>query len=357
MNNKKNTKLQNDQQHNQNRRKLVLGSLGGAAAVGAWQTPVINAVFLPAHAQTSVVTPPPPPAPVAGNAFFGAAPAVPLDDSSIFDVFLSPAYAGAAAASSIPISDDFTVQAVRIGTTDNFTVNVFEELKFDDPLAEFTNIQVLFTGTVNEAAGGTLSVSTNPCMYTAADITAAIVSVSATSMNLSFTSRSTSFVLPVGEGMLPSPMCTQTPPPPLPQAFNLLNEPHPFFSQQAQVEKSTSPLDFLISSANAGVVSQLLPVLNFLAQANGMDSYTVTYQDTSNGDERSGNLDTNGDSGSLMESGNSCSAPAITRTASIVSVSQTELVLSVDFGDGFLQFTLLVGPATLPMIQCQPTPE
>lgn len=47
------------------RRKILLG-LGATSAVAAWHKPIVNAVLLPAHAQTS----PPPPCPdiIVGNA-------------------------------------------------------------------------------------------------------------------------------------------------------------------------------------------------------------------------------------------------------------------------------------------------
>ena len=78
------------QRANSARRRVLLGSLGGAAAVSVWHTPVIKSVMLPAHAQTSLTLP---------KNFFrpgGGTPKLGFQPSkrSLLDVFIPAAHAG-----------------------------------------------------------------------------------------------------------------------------------------------------------------------------------------------------------------------------------------------------------------------
>jgi len=143
----------------QTRRKALL-SIAAGATTSIWHKPIINSVFLPAHAQASTVTTPPTPTPptVTAGPFFGTglsgptitlAPKVLPKSFSPIDLLIPQAHAGVIASSN----DQTEVQALPTGTANVFTVTIqtsaFAEFNFEEePSNDFKNIQTPGTSVV-----------------------------------------------------------------------------------------------------------------------------------------------------------------------------------------------------------------
>lgn len=115
---------------NKQKRNLLKGSLAGVTGLAVWQTPVVNTVLLPVHAQmTTDMTPP-------QNFFSGSAIAVTQNfeaPRNPLDFFISPVNADYG---FDPFNDPTEVQLIQTGVDEQ-----------DRPIYDVT-IQLGFVGTV-----------------------------------------------------------------------------------------------------------------------------------------------------------------------------------------------------------------
>ncbi|MEE9447667.1 MAG: hypothetical protein V3V09_06880 [Arenicellales bacterium] len=311
------------------RRKALLGALTSATVATVWHKPIVNAVMLPSHAQTTQVEDKKPDA-MAALKFFGAAvaaaPTVMLH--SPLDYIISPAIAGESFPSEYKIS---VVQADTEGEL--FTISVFESR--DE--AGFNQAEVLYSGQVMVGASGALNVTEDPCSIKPVKLAVKLVSVSAASSKIDFTGRAQTVNVPAGSGVLPSPMCSAV----------LL--PDSFFGQGlggGQSMSSHSPLDFLVPVAHAGMEVSF----GFGVSASKVDenSYDVEHLNKQGDVLRKGRLNVSGSSGTLSVSDNPCPRKARDIPAQIVSVDQFDMKLSIQPRKGSpIILTVPVGSGSL----------
>ena len=267
---------------NNNRRRAVLGAVGGASALAVWHKPVITSVVLPAHAQMSPTT-------MALTFFASGATVTPvIVKSSPLDLLIPEAVA-----SEFPIVSEYSVTVEQTAPeTDNYNINVFERrMQGEDNRGEF-----LYSGSASQTTGGTLAVSENPCELRASPIDVSITTISETAVTLEFTGRNERLEVPAGSGSLPMPVCS------IIRTFSAINvDPSPEFGMR---DSSTpSILNTLIPEANAQEIPQ--GSVSAVATGDGMGNFNVMFQ---NQDARwNGTLTLNGDPMQLTwDSMNSC---------------------------------------------------
>ncbi len=281
------------------RRVLVGGSLTGAAAA-IWHTPLINAIVLPAHAQTST--------PVVTMTFFGAgvaaSPTTAVD--SIVDALFPKAHAGDAARTESVMAS--IVQNEIDG--DEYTVSILVNLG-GNLTRRFESIELTFSGVLTLGAEGQLAVSEDPCdlenqffedPVDALNVTLVSVNETQAVITLGNNFIETETVsISAGNGSLPSAMCTEVP---RVDQFAVFN----FSSMEGQGNNSDfansiarSIADAIIPVAEAGVPMsrQIFSATAMLTNAS-TNTYMVTLQSETGGLRWSGSVSTDDRSGTLM---------------------------------------------------------
>ena len=177
-----------------NKRATVLGAAGGLTALSAWHTPIINSVLTPAHAQTSQV--------ISMRQFFGAnlTPMAATGKTlSPFDLIVPVAHAQSEE------MDSYTISVEEDG--DDFMIDLL--ISSSEP--GFDVAEILYNGVINGSSGGSLAVSDNPCDLMTGPIAATIDSVSDTEVVVNLTGTGETLTALAGTGVVPIPMCQETP--------------------------------------------------------------------------------------------------------------------------------------------------
>ncbi|MGH1540253.1 MAG: hypothetical protein ACRBHB_07510 [Arenicella sp.] len=180
---------------NQSRRKILTGSaIAGVSAAAIWHKPILQSVVLPAHAQTSVVSPALP------ASFFGANVTAQVVDNhepfSPLDLFIGPVHAGRP--TRIP---SFNLQATLVGT-DSYAITLINQ-----------NLTTIRQGTLNVDGTPGLLTTTETCPQSEGgdfDIPATIQEVGDTMLLLQIQRQNGDFLnieVTPGSGSLPALEC------------------------------------------------------------------------------------------------------------------------------------------------------
>ncbi|MFT6408069.1 MAG: hypothetical protein ACJAQ6_001485 [Arenicella sp.] len=202
----------------QAQRRLLLGTSVTSVAAAVWHKPLINAIVLPAHAQTSTVTAPEvPEAPAAtAKVFFGSGTGTSLP-KSVANTILD---------SLVPVADAQEVSAVTVMASlvetavasDVYSISLLVDYGSQFTDEGFQQAQIFFSGTVAAGASGELSVTDDPCDLvkdvfgsSLSSLTVTLDSISETEAVLTANDKlvplgTVSFA--AGDGSLPSAMCT-----------------------------------------------------------------------------------------------------------------------------------------------------
>lgn len=152
------------------RRKLLLG-VGATGAMAAWHKPIVNSIVLPAHAQTSVATPPTPaelcPMIAVGNVVTGpvSGSSVPAVCSVTFDVLSGTAGTElditALVTSTLPADTTVTIDSLGMASDSSGPRVVWRGPATDAPFCTavqpIDDVTFTITATCDAAAGGTFS--------------------------------------------------------------------------------------------------------------------------------------------------------------------------------------------------------
>ena len=338
------------EQPNTKRRMALLGGIGTAAAAAVWHKPLINSVLLPVHAQMSVADPVvvDDPAPVEDPVadalvFFAAAAAINpiVQNNSILDVLFPVAHAGdVMEESSYQVSVEQTA-----GGEDNYIISVFERVMQTEK-----NVgELLYSGMVSEASGGTLGISDNPCERDASPITVEINSINDMGVVLNFTDRGESVEIPSGTGSLPTPMCIDT------------GLPESFYNPEAPATGGASGkfalLDLLVPQAHAGIGPSGDDTFAVLATKIDEDSYTVGLLSVDRTIFREGTIATDGSAGGVLRFvEDACDGePRAPRDipATIDSVNDSEMVITIENRGGDMITMTLPAQDGMLMATCE----
>ena len=314
-----------------NRRRTLLGVAGGAAALGVWHKPVINAVTLPAHAQMSGPT---------TLSFFSSNVVVnPITMQSPLDWLVSPAVAGIQVQPRI--TSEYAASISQTAPdTDNYQIDVFERrFEGEQNIGEF-----LYSGTASEAAGGTLTVTQNPCDEKAREFMVEIVAISDMSITLNLLGPEVSVEIPAGTGSIPTPMCVR---PALPNSFFAVDAT----PLQLIGASSSNPvlLDLLIPEANAGNGPNPDDEFGFSATKVDETRYTVQFLNRRRNEIRSATLSIGQQGNLVWDSSVSCDQSRNTDDipATITSVDQRFMEISLTFEAGSETFQIPEGTGNL----------
>ena len=307
---------------NAGRRKALASAAGVAGVAAVWQTPLINSVILPAHAQMSAVT-----------NFFGAtvgASPTSLIERSPLDLLIQPAYAGQ------EFPEEYTISVVQTAPGgDTFDIGVFERLE----QKRFATAEVLYGGQATTGAGGNLAVDGNPCELEIGSLAVEVGDINADSIVLNFPDRAQTVTVPVGDGVLPMPMCVES----NPNNFSLID--FDLNGGASTGETHFSPIDLVVPPAFAG--PQLGSLFSMTAVRKSATVFTITFQDQINDLRWSGDISDDGTVGTLAFGFDCIEFGDV--NARIDSVTFNQLVLSVEL-EGFIAFTLFPGLLPLPDI-------
>jgi hypothetical protein len=155
--------------------------------------------------------------------------------------------------------------------------------------------------------------------------------------------RFATLTVPAGDGVLPMPMCVETP---LPTEFSRISS---LASAKNSSQRRFSPLDLIVQPAMAGISPEDTASMTAVLASPGV--YTITFQDQEADHRWSGDISDDGSVGSLAAIFQCDEFGDI--NARIDDVSQNELLLSVDAFGGFVQFRLDPVPLELPEICTQ----
>jgi len=311
---------------NINRRRAVLGTATGAAAA-VWHKPIINAIAIPAHAQTSVaaVTTV---APTTAS-FFGASVTAGgiVNNSSPLDFLIAPAMAG---------GNVYTVSATQTDTEGKvFDIGVFEEFPYGGQEGIET-VQVVYGDSVTMGETKILSVRENPCEVRLKDFNVEIVEVNADSIVLNFPIREESVTVLEGNDTLPTAECVM--------AVTYFGErvlPEGMGLQGRRTEDGMpSILDVIIPSAIAG--NNINSEIGIFARRESGNNYFVQVLSNTENLLSSGML-TVGGSGMTLGTTNGCvqvTEPPI--AAQILSVNSSTMTIEVENSDDETTFTYVI---------------
>ncbi|WP_113953060.1 hypothetical protein [Arenicella xantha] len=315
------------------KRTVLIGAAVGTATA-IWHKPVVDAVLLPAHAQTSVEA-------AAPFVFFSAAAAVsPVAKAgSVLDFLVESAYA------NVPATYEYAVMVEQTTAgVDSYTVSLFERT-----LEGTTNRgEVLYSGVASVASGGNLAVVEDPCMLSPSALNITIESVTDAQVELTLPGRSERLVVPSGSGSLPSPMCVDTG---LPQSFY-----NPDADAGGSRIAKTSLLDVLIPTAQAGRIPQSR-TLALSASKIDENSYSVGMLSFDRTTLREGIIQVDGSAGSLLRVRTTCDDPdkgANPVSATMVSVDDSTMMLSLNLDGSLVDVELPVGSGILEPGSCAP---
>ena len=331
----KNNKTKQHQPHvalDNSKRKIIFGAAAGTAAA-IWHKPLVEAVLLPAHAQTSD--------PVASVFFAASATVVPVAKLDSPLDFLIPAAHATVAMTTYEYAASIEQSAPGAET---YTITLFERTLEDANNAG----EVLYSGTVSLTGGGTLSVVDDPCALNPGALQISILNVSEAEIELSIPSRSVQLIVPAGAGTVPSPMCVDTG---LPASFY-----NPAASAFGDVTKS-SWLDAIIPTAMADGPSSG-DTIAVLATKINEEQYRVGMLSIDRTTLREGTLLVSGAEGSLVRVSSTCPEPGKGSSpiaAAIVSVDDATMVVNVRLGGSMVPVTLPVGEGMLTTEACFPS--
>ncbi|MFT5136840.1 MAG: hypothetical protein ACI9XU_002261 [Arenicella sp.] len=306
---------------NTGRRKTLLGAAAGASVI-AWHTPIINSIVLPAHAQTSGIS----------RSFFGASVTVsPLAKANSLLNFLIPE----AVAGVILQSAEYAVAATPIGTDGAaFTISLFEDR---GESKEYSVVQVVYSGDVSLASGGSLSPSENPCNLNLKNIAVEITSITEDAIRLNLTDRRQSLIVAAGEGKLPTPMCTDAP--------NALADSY-FQSNELQMEMKTS------AASNASAASNN-PVGVLATRVGSTDNYDFKVASPGGAGFYEGTLNING----TLVSAENMICDEDTISIRIVAIDEYEIELFIVQLDSSVLIPAGSGILIQPLCPLLPNPE
>ncbi len=331
----KNNKTKRAQSHitlDNSKRKIVLGAAAGTAAA-IWHKPLVEAVLLPAHAQTSD--------PVVSVFFAASATVVPVAKLDSPLDFLIPAAHATVAMTTYEYAASIEQSAPN---SDTYAITLFERTLADSANAG----EVLYSGNVNASAGGNLSVVDDPCGLNPGALQINIVRISKSEAELSIPNRSVQLIVPAGQGTVPSPMCVDTG---LPASFY-----NPAASAFGDVTKS-SWLDAIIPTAMADGPSTG-DTIAVLATKMNEEQYRVGMLSIDRTTLREGTLLVDGTTGSLVRVSSTCPEPGKGSSpidAAIVSVDDMTMVVNVRLGGSMVPVTLPVGEGMLTTETCFPS--
>ncbi|MBL4670830.1 MAG: hypothetical protein JKX81_01120 [Arenicella sp.] len=271
---------------NQQRRLLVGGSLTGVA-VAMWHKPLISAIVLPAHAQTSTA--------LTALTFFGGGAATPKGVSrSILDLLITEAHARPQPAVKSVMAS--IVQNEVDGT--DFTVSVLMDLgnSIGD---KFEKTQLVYSGSLTLGVTAMLAVSEDPCDLANTFLDGPVPPLSLTLNSVSeelaeISYSSDLFVagdvsIPAGTGALPLAMCVDAP---LPKAFARFDFTGPE-TRAMTIDNSVeglaqSVLNTLIPTATAGIVPGFSYSATVVLTNSATNTYVVSVQSEDMGARWSG---------------------------------------------------------------------
>lgn len=331
----KNNKTKRAQSHitlDNSKRKIVLGAAAGTAAA-IWHKPLVEAVLLPAHAQTSD--------PVVSVFFAASATVVPVAKLDSPLDFLIPAAHATVAMTTYEYAASIEQSAPN---SDTYAITLFERTLADSANAG----EVLYSGNVNASAGGNLSVVDDPCGLNPEALQINIVRISESEAELSIPNRSVQLIVPAGQGTVPSPVCVDTG---LPASFY-----NPAASAFGDVTKS-SWLDAIIPTAMADGPSTG-DTIAVLATKMNEEQYRVGMLSIDRTTLREGTLLVDGTTGSLVRVSSTCPEPGKGSSpidAAVVSVDDMTMVVNVRLGGSMVPVTLPVGEGMLTTETCFPT--
>lgn len=315
------------------RRRALLGAAGISAAAAAWHKPIVNAVLLPAHAQTSDVAAVTTAAPTV--AFFAASltPVI-TKNSSPLDMLIAPAMAGVAP------RRQFTVAAQQTDTEGQvFDVQLLQEFEFGGEQGIDT-ADVLFEGSL------TLGSSSNLPPRTACEVEIKSLEVELVEVNIDESGGGEGNILLEidGEGILNVPEGNETIGEPQCEFVTLQNSyferPLRGFEQDKTASES-SVLDFFVSSANANEIQRLS---GLKAERVSGNTFTVS---ALGGDPQfgfdfviwSGDVEGFNESAPLSNVSNPCSIPNLASVeATIIRAGDDSLTIELFFSDEHIEF-------------------
>ncbi|MEM7361065.1 MAG: hypothetical protein AAF431_18380 [Pseudomonadota bacterium] len=178
------------------RRKTMIGAVATGAALGAWHKPVIEAVILPAHAQTSAL---------ADADFFAtvaSATEVTNTTNVILDALVSPAHAIIAPSNEEPISElTFEAEAISQGGG-VFSVRIAADHQPMNGRVAPSNFIFGWDGTISGLNTGASLTGTGCAQNETATITA--VSNSSLTLEMSYFSKTIELELSDGSANIPN---------------------------------------------------------------------------------------------------------------------------------------------------------
>lgn len=187
--------MQSDQQTiDAGRRKTMIGAAVTGAALGAWHKPVIEAVILPAHAQTSTIE----------SDFFATVASASVVTSTtkvLLDVLVPPAHA-ILATNEEPVNElTFEAEAINQGGG-VFNMRIAADHQPMNGRVAPTNFRFGWDGTIGGLnTGGSLS-PTGCAQNETAQITA--ISNTSLTLEMSYFSQTIELVLDAGSANLPN---------------------------------------------------------------------------------------------------------------------------------------------------------
>lgn len=331
-------KMNNNKQVNLARRKALLGTAGGAAAVAAWHKPIINAVVLPTHAQMTTMN----------LQFFGATVGASptTKKSSPLDLLISPAVAG------LMMEQTYTIEAIQTDMAgESFNIGVFEEIDYDG-MEGIDTAQVVYRGNVNVGETKTLPATENPCEIKLKDFNVEIAEVNImpggmSNIVLNFPNRAETVTIPEDSQPFPMAECILVP------LADSYYDGMASSSGGVGMQQQSSPLDFLVGTAHA---QEGPATFGLLAERTGPNAstYTVSHLNRTGDVLRSADLNIDGTTENLLVIDDACGFGEISSIpAAIVAVDQTEMEIRVDFqGERGTQFFTIPAASGALMALC-----
>ncbi|MEM7358854.1 MAG: hypothetical protein AAF431_07150 [Pseudomonadota bacterium] len=318
--------MNNSNNVNLSRRKALLGTATGAAAVAAWHKPLVNAVVLPAHAQMTTMN---------NLQFFGtnvgASPTT-KNGSSPLDLIITPAVAG------MMVEQTYTIEVIQTDTEgQTFEIGVFEEMDRDG-FGGVDIAQVVYRGPVSVGETKILPVTENPCGIMLKDFNVEIAQVNImeggmSNIVLNFPNRLEMVTVPEDNQPFPTAGCILVP------LADSYYDPMASSDGGLGMQTRSSTLDFIIGSAHA---QEGPATFGLLAERTGPNAttYTVSHLNRSGDVLRSAILDIDGTTENLLVIANACEEGEFEAIpAAIVAVDQSEMEIRVDFqGERGTQF-------------------
>lgn len=318
-----------DSTNTNSQRRLFVGALTGVAAA-VWHKPVINAVILPSHAQTSATV----------EFFTGAGAVSPIAQSnSILESLISPAHAIA-----VQTESEYAVKVTQPSVgVNSYMIDIFER-----KLEGETNVgEIVYSGSAATGGSAKLNVSDNPCKLSDGSLAIELVSIDSNNAVINLTSRGGQIVVPSGAGSLPMPMCVD------------IGLPESFFDGEISdtIGDTGSIFDALIPEAHAGIIADEDRVMGVLATKIDEETYEVSHRNFGGNILRVGDVKVDGTVGQLSVVENACDDNAnnkeLSYSAEIIDVDNSMMMLNINIGKGSIRVSIPVGSGRL-VTSCSP---